>query len=129
MPRGDIIAKSAHWLKRADERWRSFAAKAPWSRVVIALLAMPTLLAIVLGLYLFVRFSSDAPVQYADPEEHFKYGSTGGEYASGLPTWIFQALPQVCSEYLPGQGYASLGFIYEPGKKLPVGMSERKYQG
>ena len=59
-------------------------------------------------------------------EDHFKYGSTGGEHVSGLPYWIFQALPQVCG--LPG-GYASLGFIYEEGRDLPIGMSKRHHQG
>ncbi len=64
-----------------------------------------------------------------DIEEHFKYGSTGGEHVSGLPYWIFQALPQVCAEYLPGKGYASLGMIYEDGQDLPIGMSKRHHQG
>ena len=49
-------------------------------------------------------------------EEHFKYGSTGGERESGFPYWIFQALPEVCAEHLPGQGYASLGLIFEDGQ-------------
>jgi hypothetical protein len=46
-------------------------------------------------------------VDYADPVEHFKYGSTGGEHEMGFPYWIWRALPEVCSHYLPGRGYQS----------------------
>ncbi len=34
----------------------------------------------------------------------------------------------MCAQHLPG-GYASLGFVYEEGKDLPIGMSMRNYQG
>ncbi len=49
------------------------------------------------ALMLALRFSADRPVTYEDIEEHFKYGSTGGERESGFPYWIWQALPQVCA--------------------------------
>jgi hypothetical protein len=41
------------------------------------------------------------------------------------------AMPQVCAKHLPvpEQGYASLGFIFEEGKDLPIGMSKRSLQG
>jgi hypothetical protein len=100
-----------------------------WVRVVTLVLAIPTLLALVFGIYLWQRFGTDRPTEYADIEQHFKYGSTGGEHESGFPYWIFQALPQVCAEHLPGKGYASLGLIYEEGHDLPVGMSKRHHQG
>jgi hypothetical protein len=90
---------------------------------------LPTLALIALVLYLAHVFMEDEPVVYSKIEEHFKYGSTGGERESGFPYWIFQALPRVCALHLPGPGYASLGFTYEEGKDLPVGMSRRRYQG
>ncbi len=34
---------------------------------------------------LAVRFAVDSPVDYPDIEEHFKYGSTGGEREAGFP--------------------------------------------
>ena len=40
------------------------------------------------------------------------------------PYWVFQALPAVCPDKLPG-GYASLGFIFERGRDLPIGVSRR----
>ena len=81
------------------------------------------------------RFGEDTPVDYADLEDHFKYGSTGGERESGFPYWIWMALPRVCGDKLPGerrfpgQEYRTFGFIYEAGKDLPVGMSKRRHRG
>lgn len=91
----------------------------------IAVIAFATVSAVML----IVRFTSDTPVTYTDIEEHFKYGSTGGERASGLPYWIFQAMPKVCAKHMPGAGYAAFGFIFEAGKDLPVGMSKRRHLG
>ena len=117
-----------------EERTRTVAEPPPpyhaerWRRrffIVLAILILLPLLAIVYGL---VRFGGDSPVVYDSPEEHFKYGSTGGERESGFPYWIFQALPQVCNHLLPG-GYRSLGLIFEDGKDLPIGMSKRRYTG
>lgn len=107
----------------------AYLARHRWARWVLTLLALPTLGLIVLGVYLVSLLNEDRPVVYTDIEEHFKYGSTGGERVSGFPYWIFQALPGVCARHLPGPGYASLGMIYEDGKDLPVGMSKRRYQG
>jgi mono/diheme cytochrome c family protein len=109
-------------VKRAAWRWR------------FLLLVAVTLIAVV-SLYLIARFTRDDPVTYADPEGHFKYGSTGGERESGIPYWIWKVLPKVFPDYLPGKKYvkgteyASMGFLYEDGKDLPVGVSKRNTQG
>jgi mono/diheme cytochrome c family protein len=94
-----------------------------------ALLWLPWALAALGALYGVGRFTVDDPVSYGDPVTHFKYGSTGGERESGFPYWIWQALPEVCPEHLPGPGYASLGMTYEPGQDLPVGVSRRRQLG
>lgn len=75
------------------------------------------------------RFLVDEPVRYDDPVEHFKYGSTGGERNLGFPYWIWQILPELCSEHLPGEGFESVGMIYEGDNELPVGMSKRRHLG
>lgn len=93
-----------------------------WLGTIIVLLAIAALFA-------WLRFGADRPVTYADPVEHFKYGSTGGERNMGFPYWIWKVLPEVCADYLPGKGFESLGFIYEPGRDLPVGMSRRRHMG
>jgi hypothetical protein len=100
-----------------------------WRRRFFILLALLVLVPGVFLVYLANRFLPDRPVVYEPIEEHFKYGSTGGERESGFPYWIWQAMPQVCAAHLPGTGYASLGFIYEPGKDLPIGMSKRRHMG
>jgi cytochrome c5 len=91
----------------------------------------------VLVIYLAVRFTRDRPVDYADDVLHFKYGSTGGERLTGIPYWLWIALPELFPEHLPdktpGRGYSSFGMIYEdqadPRYALPVGMSMRNVRG
>lgn len=106
----------------------------PWKLRFLILFALTVVLPASLGIWLLGRFGADTPVDYADPVEHFKYGSTGGEHEMGFPYWIWRALPEVCGHYLPGPGYQSIGMIYEKNpdgslKDLPVGTSKRRYQG
>ena len=107
---------------------------APWKRRFLFLFAFTVLLPAAILLWLAGRFGGDIPVDYADPVEHFKYGSTGGEHEMGFPYWIWRALPEVCGQYLPGPGYQSIGMLYEKKpdgslRDLPVGTSRRRYQG
>jgi mono/diheme cytochrome c family protein len=96
-------------------------------------------LAVVIGVGFWVGLTlrTDRPVVYDDILEHFKYGSIGSEPGVSLlrpvggalpPYAVFAALPSICPEKLPG-GYASLGFVYEPGHDLPIGISRRTRQG
>ena len=118
----------------ADTPPSSPPAKKSASRWVVVLLII-VLLGVAKMVYFGWRFTRDEPVCYADLEEHFKYGSTGGERESGIPYWIWKVLPKMFPEYLPGKKYepgreyASMGFLYEPGKDLPVGVSQRNTQG
>ena len=84
-----------------------------------------------------VSIRRDRPVEYADIQDHFKYGSIGSEPGVSLlrpvggvlpPYWVFRALPSICSDKRPG-GYASLGFVMEPGRDLPIGVSRRHRLG
>jgi cytochrome c5 len=77
------------------------------------------------------RFGADSPVDYQDDLDHFKYGSLGSEHEFGIPYWIWRALPELFSDKLPGNknGWQSVGFVFEKGKQLPVGMSQRRYLG
>ena len=71
----------------------------------------------------------DVPETHADILAEFKYGSIGTDQQAGIPYWIWRVLPLVFPEYLPdrpGEGYARLGFIYEPGSPdRPIGTSVR----
>jgi hypothetical protein len=96
------------------------------------------LLAAVLGgLWFLASIRADRPVVHEDVVDHFKYGSIGSEPGVSLlrpvggalpPYWVFTALPSICPDRLPG-GYASLGFVVEPGRDLPVGVSRRRRLG
>ena len=134
--RRDAFSKAGELLRRA---WK----KVPTVLAVIGGLFVLGLL--VGGLYACVRLGDDEPVEYHAIEEHFKYGSTGGErgfgkqFGFGIPYWIWIALPELFPEYLAdtgqrtGQGYSAFGVIYEDGTDprfdLPIGMSMRRVQG
>jgi cytochrome c553 len=86
---------------------------------------------IVVGVaYLTYDYRRDeAETFYDDPVKQFKYGSTGGDRLAGIPVSIFKALPQLCRDYLPGDGWQSLGFIFEEGMDRPIGTSRRHSLG
>ena len=69
--------------------------------------------------------SQNAPrAQFDNLEEQFKYGSVGIESEEGFPYWLWQALPRVFADKLPKPGgYDSFGFVWEPGREVPVGFS------
>jgi hypothetical protein len=87
------------------------------------------------AIYFAVRLNRDEPVTFASLEDHFKYGSTGGERDAGIPYWLWKVLPEMFPEFLaePAKGYASLGFVFDPtrpmDRDLPVGVSKRNVQG
>jgi mono/diheme cytochrome c family protein len=93
--------------------------------------------AVMLVVWLIVSLRSDRPERYDDIAMHFKYGSIGSEPGGSIldpiggtlpPYWVLKNLPAICPEKLPG-GYASLGFIVEPGRDLPIGVSRRRRLG
>jgi hypothetical protein len=116
-------------MNRRDRLGATLDSGSRWCRGLLIVLVVLIVVPGIVVLYLAQRFLGDSAVTYSNMEDQFKYGSTGGEHEFGFPYWIFQALPQVCAEHLAGKGYASLGLIYEPNKDLPVGMSQRRYQG
>ncbi|MGE0594533.1 MAG: cytochrome c [Vicinamibacterales bacterium] len=102
---------------------------------VLALLALTVVVAG--GVWAVVSITTDRPVTYEPIEDHFKYGSIGSEPGGRLlspvggalpPYWIFRALPSICRDRLPN-GYATFGFITEPGHDLPIGVSRRRRLG
>jgi mono/diheme cytochrome c family protein len=106
-------------------------------RIVKLVLVGALILVAVLAVWAVASVRTDRPVTYDDIQEHFKYGSIGSEPGGSLlspvggvlpPYWVFTALPSVCSDKLPN-GYATFGFVMEPGKDLPVGVSRRRRLG
>ncbi|MDJ0531973.1 MAG: c-type cytochrome [Xenococcaceae cyanobacterium MO_207.B15] len=97
--------------------------KQTWWKILVAIVAILVAISIYLVSPLLL---SNGAVKYADIEDHFKYGSIGGEQANGIPYWIWKVLPVMFPDKLPGEGYTSLGFIQEPDRDLPIGFSQRK---
>ncbi|NEQ70056.1 MAG: cytochrome c, partial [Symploca sp. SIO2D2] len=93
-----------------------------WKFVVIIVAILVTVLIYLVSPLLL----GNGSVKYADIEDHFKYGSIGGEEANGIPYWIWKVLPVMFPDKLPGEGYTSLGFISEPEQDLPIGFSQSK---
>jgi mono/diheme cytochrome c family protein len=127
------------WIDRALSRLRPLVRHA----CLGAIGAVALVFIVVVAVYALMRLTDDEAVAYRDIEDHFKYGSTGGErgfkkqFGFGIPYWIWVALPELFPQYLPdqqpGRGYAALGMIYEDGADprfdLPIGMSMRRVQG
>jgi hypothetical protein len=84
----------------------------------------------VLASTMFVR-TVPAQAPALSPDEHFKYASVGIEDEEGIPYWIWQAMPSVCADKLPAgaKGYSALGFLWESGRELPVGLSKKRVFG
>ena len=71
-------------------------------------------------------FDANRPEIDEDILEHFKYGSIGAEERAGIPYSIWRVLPRMFPQHLPerpGDGYERFGFIFEPGKQHPIGIS------
>ncbi len=75
------------------------------------------------------RLYTNEPARYANIGDHFKYGSIGSEPESGLPYWMWRALPIMFANELGPDGLRVFGFLYEPGHDLPIGVSRRNYRG
>ena len=69
--------------------------------------------------------------QYPDPvytaaEEHFKYGAIGLSAQYRIPQYVFEVMPKVCSTIDGGvDEWNKLGFVYENGQSLPIGLAKR----
>jgi hypothetical protein len=99
-------------------------------RIAFAVLGGAVLLVLIGAGLLYCEFAEDSPQTFFDdPVKQLKYGSTGGEVLAGLPVGIFKALPKLCPDYLHGDSWAALGFIYEKGMDRPVGTSLRRSLG
>lgn len=88
------------------------------------------ILAIVFGALYWLIFENSYVVAYEDDRDHFLYGSIGSETASGLPYWVFRALPKLFEDELGPTGYRRFGFLYaQADDDLPIGVSRRVVSG
>lgn len=115
--------------------------KPGWHRVLIVIAGFTILLIGAVILYAAARFLPNRPVTYDNMEDHFKYGSTGGDVVTGIPYWIWQAMPLVCATTLQDIAGESLAPDYidrvqhygsgtdEPGRRLALSREGYKALG
>lgn len=95
-------------------------------RLILRLFVIVLILGGVLGITAWYKLFREVPLQYANIEDQFKYGSIGAENNEGIPYWIWVVLPRMFPEYLPGPGgYSSFGFVWEQGRELPIGFTKK----
>jgi mono/diheme cytochrome c family protein len=109
-----------------------------WLLPLVLLLLLLTLIgaiAVGFGIYAKLRMQRNSAAAYPDMVSHFERGSIGAEPESGLPYWVWQALPRLFPEAFEGHlDYRAFGFLYRKkpdgtSENLPVGISRRDYQG
>jgi hypothetical protein len=93
-------------------------------------------LVIIAAIYAAIRFIPDRAVAYDTMIDHFKYGSTGGDRVTGIPFWIWQAMPLVCITDLKqvagdrlAPDYAARVAKYERGESAPAKRRELSREG
>lgn len=89
-------------------------------------IAVALIVVALFGVFFWYKLFRRVRTVYADPAEHFKYGSIGVEVPAGIPYWIWVVLPRVFADKLPGPGgYVALGASWELGRELPVGFTKQ----
>jgi mono/diheme cytochrome c family protein len=103
--------------------------------LLLALIFVLGVIALVLGIKGLWRLGDNGTPHYTQDREHFFYGSIGAEPESGLPYWVWQALPRLFPEAFKGRAdYSAFGFLYENGpdgrqRDLPIGVARREVKG
>ena len=106
-----------------------------WRRRALIALVVILLLCIAGGIIVWWKFFKPGDQAFeADPEtrssaemQRFKYGSLGGDLIAGIPYPILFILPRVFPDLIDGHGgYGAFGLAWEPGQRLPIGLSIKR---
>jgi len=93
-----------------------------WKWVLVSLL----LLLVIGGIGWYKLLRQEPEPKWADEAERFKYGSIGAEFSRGMPYWVWEVLPRVFPDLMPGPGgYKSFGVVWEQGHEMPVGFTKQ----
>jgi mono/diheme cytochrome c family protein len=103
--------------------------------ILMLLLMLAGLVLVILGIYFAFRLQKNSAETHPDIIAHFEHGSIGADEGSGLPYWVWQALPRLFPDQFNGRrDYSAFGFLYRTKadgqqEDLPIGISKRNYQG
>ena len=103
--------------------------------IVLVLLALIGLVATVLGIVAAMRFAVNRTEVFPNIVEHFEHGSIGADEGSGMPFWVWKALPRLFPAEFDGRlDYRAFGFLYNTDAQgrqedLPIGISKRDFRG
>jgi len=103
--------------------------------IVLVLLALIGLVVVVLGLVAAMRLTVNRTEAFPDIVAHFEHGSIGADQSSGIPFWVWQALPRLFPAEFDGRlDYRAFGFLYNTDahgqqEPLPIGISKRNFRG
>ncbi|HXJ93263.1 MAG TPA: hypothetical protein VMT20_10335 [Terriglobia bacterium] len=123
-PENRLTLRSPALALKAFGGWLGACWRMTWVKVALAVLIVIGA-ASAYGLWYYL-LRAEPDFQGATPEEHLKYGAIGLSTDSRLPYYIWQVLPAMFPEKMPGPGgWASFGFIFEPGHDTPIGFSLR----
>lgn len=104
----------------------------PFRKLTKAIISVLVIAAVVILAWLISPFIIiGQPANFSDIDEHFRYGTIGGESTDGIPYWLWQALPAVFEDELPAdqpskESWSTFGFIQEPDHELPIGFAKSK---
>jgi hypothetical protein len=94
--------------------------------VVAGFVALVIVIAICLWSHLYRVVPQPAWIT-ADQRDNFLYGSVDAQDVSGIPYWIWLAMPRTFPEYMPGVGgYAAFGVAWEEGREMPAGFAKQR---
>src|ERR1017187_8320220 len=95
-------------------------------KILVAVVLLATLSG-VLAWCEFYRVVDQPASITSNQRDNYFYGSVSSSRASGLPYWIWLAMPRLFPEYMPGPGgYAALGMSWEEGREMPVGFAKQR---
>ena len=103
--------------------------------IVLVLLALIGLVAVVLGIVAAMRFAVNRTEVFPNIVGHFEHGSIGADEGSGMPFWVWKALPRLFPAEFDGRlDYRAFGFLYNTDahgrqEDLPIGISKRDFRG
>ncbi|MES1172032.1 MAG: cytochrome c [Bacteroidota bacterium] len=107
----------------------SSSARRRWA--VRGVLLLVLVVALALAVHRKLHRVADVPTFAGDDAAWFMYGAIGvpgvsvGSTDMAMPYWIWFVLPRVFPDFVPGPGgYASFGFVWEPGQELPAGFAK-----